>query len=256
MLIRTELFSLPPLAMMIVATADNRRVLTAIAAVLTVMAPLHIVTHYGNELYDYVSPGELAGFRYIADHLTPAKIYGGFPGGGFLKSATLRWRNSTVPNANSVPAPIDYLEPNAHGWGSAPETSTWLSVTATSPQRRCFTTSLTSWRNAAPHGAQPPFPSRVRTPDFSIYSGFPGTQAAAGQRQRLWGAPRSQAGACRGLLDRVYRGPGHQSRGAQAEDAHPDQVPTAAAPPRRRGGKLPRRLPGAAAADNALDAAL
>ena len=52
MLIRTELFSLPPLAMMIVATADNRRVLTAIAGDITVMAPLHIVTHYGNELYD------------------------------------------------------------------------------------------------------------------------------------------------------------------------------------------------------------
>ena len=120
MLIRSELFSLPPLAMMIVATADNRRVLTAVAAVLTVMAPLHIATHYGNELYDYVSPGEIAGFNYIADHLAPAKIYGGFPGGGFLKSATLRWRNSTVPNANHVPTASDFLEPNAHNWGRAP----------------------------------------------------------------------------------------------------------------------------------------
>jgi hypothetical protein len=120
MLIRTELFSLPPLAMMIVAAADRRGVLTAIAAVLTVMAPLHIVTHYGNELYDYVSPGEIAGFNYIADHLAPAKIYGGFPGGGFLKSATLRWRNSTVPNANHVPVAIDFLDPNAHHWGTAP----------------------------------------------------------------------------------------------------------------------------------------
>jgi hypothetical protein len=84
------------------------------------MAPLQIVTHYGNELYDYVSPGEIAGFQYIADHLAPAKIYGGFPGGGFQKSATLRWRNSTVPNANHVPAPIDFLKPNAHKWGRAP----------------------------------------------------------------------------------------------------------------------------------------
>ncbi|MBV9581902.1 MAG: hypothetical protein JO057_25250 [Chloroflexi bacterium] len=120
MLIRTELFSLPPLAMIIVATAETRRVLTAVGAVLIAMAPLHIVTHYGNELYDYVSPGELAGFRYIADHLAPSKIYGGFPGGGFLKSATLRWRNSTVPNANHVPAAPDFLEPNAHNWGKAP----------------------------------------------------------------------------------------------------------------------------------------
>ena len=106
--------------MMIVAAADRRRVLTAIAAVLTVMAPLHIVTHYGNELYDYVSPGEIAGSTTSPDHLAPAKIYGGFPGGGFLKSATLRWRNSTVPNANHVPVPIDFLEPNAHRWGTAP----------------------------------------------------------------------------------------------------------------------------------------
>lgn len=119
MLIRTELFSLPPLAMIIVATLDRRRLLAAVAATLMVMAPLHIVTHYGNELYDYVSPGEIAGYRYVADHLAPAKLYGGFPGGGFLKSASVRWRNSTVPNANHVPAPIDFLDPNAHHWGSA-----------------------------------------------------------------------------------------------------------------------------------------
>lgn len=119
MLIRTELFSLPPLAMIIVAATDQRRMLTALAAVLIVMAPLHIVTHYGNELYDYVSPGEISGFRYIADHLAPAKVYGGFPGGGFLRSASLQWRNSTVPNANHVPAPIDFLDPTAHHWGRA-----------------------------------------------------------------------------------------------------------------------------------------
>ena len=119
MLIRTELFSLPPLAMMIVATAESRGVLTAVAAVLTVMAPLHIVTHYGNELYDYVSPGEIAGFKYVADHLAPAKIYGGFPGGGFLKSATLRWRNSTVPNAK--PSDADRLPRTERAnWGNAP----------------------------------------------------------------------------------------------------------------------------------------
>jgi hypothetical protein len=120
MLIRTELFSLPPIAMMIVATAHRGRVLAAVVATLTVMAPLHIVTHYGNELYDYVSPGEIAGFRYIADHLAPAKIYGGFPGGGFLRSASLRWRNSAVPNAKHIPTASDFLEPNDHNWGRAP----------------------------------------------------------------------------------------------------------------------------------------
>jgi hypothetical protein len=117
MLIRTELFSLAPIAMIIAATVDRRRVLAAVAATVTVMAPLQILTHYGNELYDYVSPGEIAGFNYIATHLAPAKIYGGFPGGGFLKSASLRWRNSAVPAGKSVPTAADFLNPNDHNWG-------------------------------------------------------------------------------------------------------------------------------------------
>jgi hypothetical protein len=119
MLIRTELFSLPPLAMMIAATANRRRVMAAVAGTIMIMAPVHILTHYGNELYDYVSPGELAGYRYIADHLAPAKIYGGFPGGGFLRSASLRWRNSTVPSAKSPPTALDFLQPADHHWDTA-----------------------------------------------------------------------------------------------------------------------------------------
>jgi hypothetical protein len=115
MLIRTELFSLPPLAMIIAATANRRRVLAVVAATLTVMAPLNILIHYGNELYDYVSPGEIAGFEFIA-HLAPAKIYGGFPGGGFLKSASLRWRNSSQPTSGQAPTKADFLEPNDHHW--------------------------------------------------------------------------------------------------------------------------------------------
>jgi hypothetical protein len=119
MLIRTELFSLPPLAMIIAATVDRRRVLAVVAASVTVMAPLQILTHYGNELYDYVSPGEIAGFNYIATHLAPAKIYGGFPGGGFLKSVSLRWRNSAVPSGKEIPTAADFLNPNDHHWGRA-----------------------------------------------------------------------------------------------------------------------------------------
>ena len=119
MLIRTELFSLPPLAMIIAATVDRRRILAVVAGTLAVMAPLHILTHYGNELYDYVSPGELAGYRFIANDLAPAKIYGGFPGGGFLKSVSLRWRNSSVPGGSHVPTAVDFLDPNAHNWGRA-----------------------------------------------------------------------------------------------------------------------------------------
>jgi hypothetical protein len=119
MLIRTELFSLPALAMIIAATANRRRVLAAAAATVTAMAPLHILTHYGNELYDYVSPGEVAGFQYVANHLAPAKIYGGFPGGGFLKSASLRWRNPTIPSGSLALTAADFLQPAAHHWGTA-----------------------------------------------------------------------------------------------------------------------------------------
>jgi hypothetical protein len=120
MLIRTELFSLPPLAIILAVAARRRIVLAVAAGTLVVMAPLHILTHYGNELYDYVSPGELAGFRFIANHLAPAKIYGGFPGGGFLKSVSLRWRNSSVPGGSHVPVPVDFLQPDAHHWGRMP----------------------------------------------------------------------------------------------------------------------------------------
>jgi hypothetical protein len=119
MLIRTELFSLPPLAMIIAATANRGRLMALVAGTITIMAPVHILTHYGNELYDYVSPGELAGYRYIADHLAPAKIYGGFPGGGFLRSASLRWRNSTIPSAKQPPTAMDFLQPTDHHWDTA-----------------------------------------------------------------------------------------------------------------------------------------
>ena len=120
MLIRTELFSLPPLAIILAVAARQRIVVAVAAAALVVMAPLHILTHYGNELYDYVSPGELAGFRFIADRLAPAKIYGGFPGGGFEKSVSLRWRNSSVPGGSHIPVAADFLRPDAHNWGRMP----------------------------------------------------------------------------------------------------------------------------------------
>jgi hypothetical protein len=120
MLIRTELFSLPPLAMIIAASANRRRVLAVVAATLTVMAPLNILTHYGNELYDYVSPGEIAGFEFIANHLAPggAKIYGGFPGCGFLRSVSVRCRNSSQPTSGQAPTKADFLNPKDHHWGN------------------------------------------------------------------------------------------------------------------------------------------
>jgi hypothetical protein len=174
MLIRTELFSLPPLAMIVAVTVNRRSMLAAVAATLAIMAPVHILTHYGNELYDYVSPGEIAGFNFVADHLAPAKIYGGFPGGGFLNSASLRWRNSTVPNAKSAPTATDFLEPNAHHWGTAAG-NVYVAFS------RGDVAAATLFYNQ-PHlinamrrlvAADPQFRPVYLTPDYSIYRWVP-----------------------------------------------------------------------------------
>jgi hypothetical protein len=102
MLIRVLLFSLPMLAILIVRAFDAAAVRVALIAALVVFAPLQLVTHYGNELYDYVSPGEVAGFSYVADHLAPANVDGAYPAGVFLRSATLDYRNTVPPNASAV----------------------------------------------------------------------------------------------------------------------------------------------------------
>ncbi len=148
------------------------------------MAPLHILTHYGNELYDYVSPGELAGFRFIADHLAPAKIYGGFPGGGFLKSVSLRWRNSAVPGGSHVPTAADFLDPNAHKWGKRTRGGVYVvfgrgDVAAATlfynkPQL------IPTMQRLVAHDSQ--FRPVYLTPDYSIYHWLPPVERHARPR--------------------------------------------------------------------------
>ena len=65
MLIRVLLFCLPLLAGLAVAAFGTRAYRLLLVAVIIVMAPIHILTHYGNELHDYVSPGEVAGFEFV-----------------------------------------------------------------------------------------------------------------------------------------------------------------------------------------------
>ncbi len=180
MLIRTELFSLPPLAIILAATARRRGVLAVAAATLTVMAPLHILTHYGNELYDYVSPGELAGFRFIADHLAPAKIYGGFPGGGFLKSVSLRWRNSSVPGGSHIPTAVDFLQPNDHNWGRMPGGVYVAFGRGDVAAATLFYNKpdlITTMQRLVAH--DPRFRRVYLTPDYSIYRWIPPAPASA-----------------------------------------------------------------------------
>ncbi len=116
MLIRVLLFSLPLLAIIVVRTLDARLIQVAALASLAVFAPLQLVTHYGNELYDYVSPGEVAGFEYVAERLAPANVYGGFPAAGFENSASLDWRNALQAAATQPLALTQYDQPQNRSW--------------------------------------------------------------------------------------------------------------------------------------------
>lgn len=181
MLIRTELFSLPPLAIILAATATRRRILAVAAGTITVMAPLHILTHYGNELYDYVSPGELAGFRFVADRLAPAKLYGGFPGGGFLKSVSLRWRNSSVPGGSHVPTAMDFLAPNDHHWGRMPGGVYVAFGRGDVAAATLFYNKphlITGMQRVVAH--DPRFRPVYLTPDYSIYRWLPSATGSTG----------------------------------------------------------------------------
>ncbi len=116
MLIRVLLFSLPLLAVLVVRAFDSRAVRAVLLAGLVAAAPLQVVTHYGNELYDYVSPGEVAGYEYIADRLAPANVLGAYPAGAFLSSATLDFRNAVPPNASARLESSTFTQPQQQHW--------------------------------------------------------------------------------------------------------------------------------------------
>jgi len=117
MVIRVLLFSLPMLAGLAVAAFGHRAYRLLVVATLVVMAPVHILTHFGNEALDYVSPGELAGFAFVSSALPPANIFGGYPAGNFENTAILDARNSYL-SRGVIPASIeDFLDPTLHhGW--------------------------------------------------------------------------------------------------------------------------------------------
>jgi hypothetical protein len=119
MVIRALLFSLPLIGILVVAAWTSRALRIAVACALAIGAPLHIVSHYGNEAYDYVSPAEVQGYRFIADHLAPAKIYGAFPGGAFMRTTELEWRNGIEPSGEP-PKLASFLHPDRQNWSSKP----------------------------------------------------------------------------------------------------------------------------------------
>lgn len=115
MLIRSLLFVLPIVTAVVAVNLADRRFAIAVTAIVIVMAPVHVLTHYGNELYDYVRPGELAGFDYVETH-APANVYGGSPAGVFENSTHLDARNSTVPKSGGVSGIVGYVRPEDHAW--------------------------------------------------------------------------------------------------------------------------------------------
>lgn len=119
MLIRALLFALPMIVALVVIAQPRGRLLAAYVALLVVLTPLHILTHYGNEAYDHVSQQEIDGFRFFAE-LAPARIYGGYPAGAFVNSTDLQWRNGVVPNASRPPLASAFLNPRDQHWERRP----------------------------------------------------------------------------------------------------------------------------------------
>jgi len=120
MLIRALLFALPAIAALVAITQPRGPVLAALIALLVIAAPVHIVAHYGNEAYDYVSEDEIEGFRFVAERLAPARLYGGYPAGAFLRSADMQFRNGVTPNATRPPRADAFLHLEAQHWGRPP----------------------------------------------------------------------------------------------------------------------------------------
>jgi hypothetical protein len=114
MLIRVLLFSLPMLAALAVAAFGAWAYRVVLVVAITVMAPVHILTHYGNELHDYVSPGEIAGFEFVSSSLPPANIFGGYPAGNFQNTKLLDARNSYISRGVLPSSLQDFLDPTLH----------------------------------------------------------------------------------------------------------------------------------------------
>lgn len=113
-LIRGLLFMIPFVIALVVLAGDTRLVRVALAGAILIGAPLHVFTHYGNELYDYVSPDELAGFNHVAE-MAPANVYGGFPAGAYQNTSLLDSRNASLPRQGASTIG-DYLAPQDHAW--------------------------------------------------------------------------------------------------------------------------------------------
>ena len=113
MLIRVLFFSLPALCALIAFGLQQRWFKALVLATVVVMAPVHLLTQDGNELLDYVSSGELAGFDYMAS-LGPANVFGGFPVASTYNTIRFDARNAFVFATAEPTSLADYADPWLH----------------------------------------------------------------------------------------------------------------------------------------------
>ena len=113
MLIRVLFFSLPALCALIAFGLQQRWFKALVLATVVVMAPVHLLTQDGNELLDYVSSGELAGFDYMAS-LGPANVFGGFPVASTYNTIRFDARNAFVFSTAEPTSLADYADPWLH----------------------------------------------------------------------------------------------------------------------------------------------
>jgi hypothetical protein len=128
MMIRVLLFSLPMLGAIVASAFWRPAFRLVVLVVLVAMAPVHMLTHYGNEMHDYVSPGELAAFAFVASSLPPANVFGGYPGANFQNTALLDARNSYLSRSSEPSTLEDFLNPTLHHIWDHPEWPVYVVV--------------------------------------------------------------------------------------------------------------------------------
>lgn len=115
MLIRVFLFSLPALGVLVAAAAVGRRRLWLHGA-LALLAPVHVLTYYGNELYDHVSAAELRGYEVVA-RLEPGNVYGGYPAAAFRDPTRHDWIDPfSPPLGATAPSVAGYVGAASEDW--------------------------------------------------------------------------------------------------------------------------------------------
>ena len=74
---RIFLFELPVMAYFGVKLLKHKAAALTLCILLIILLPVHFISHYGGEITEYMSPGEIAGSYFFRDHTTHGVIIGG-----------------------------------------------------------------------------------------------------------------------------------------------------------------------------------